>query len=57
MYILGYLEDIMEVKCYTCLSKYVKYRIDLVVGNEVHLDNRVLDNSDIKKHCLTRRVT
>jgi len=57
MCVLGYLEEILEVKCYTCLSKYVKYGIDLVVGNEVLLDNRVLDTSEIKKYCLTRRVT
>ena len=49
MCVLGYLEEILEVKCCTCLSKYVKYRIDLVVGNEVLLDNRVLDTSDIDK--------
>jgi oligoribonuclease (3'-5' exoribonuclease) len=57
MCIQGYLEEVVEVKCLACLSKYVKYRIDLVVGNEVFLDNRVLFTSDIPTYCLTRRVT
>jgi len=34
----------------------VKCGIDLVVGNEVLLDNRVLGTSDMTKYCLTRRV-
>jgi hypothetical protein len=53
----GYPVEILEVKCFTCLSKYVKYRIDLVVWNEVLLDNRVLVTNDIPKYCSTRRVT
>ena len=53
----GYLEEILELKCFTYVSKYVLHRIDLVVLNEVLLDNRVSVTSDIPMYCLTRRVT
>jgi len=57
MCVQGYLEEILELKCFTYVSKRVIHRIDLFMWNEVLLDNRVLVTSDIPKCCLTRRVT
>jgi hypothetical protein len=51
------LEEIREFILFTYLSKYVKYRIDLVMWNEVRLDNCVLVTNDVSKYCLTRRDT
>jgi hypothetical protein len=57
MRVQGYLEEILEVKYCTYVSKYVIRRTDLVVWNEVLLDNRVLVTSDFPTYCLTWRDT
>jgi hypothetical protein len=53
----GDLEEIREFILFAYLSKYVKYRIDLVMWNEVPLDNCGLVTNDVPKYCLTRRDT